>query len=66
MNLWTAGLKHEKIEICGNRWNVRVGGVGRILIIELRITDPKLDVNFLMKYQLIQTFRVFSTFLLFF
>jgi hypothetical protein len=60
VNLWTAGLKHEKIQICGDQRNVRVGGTGRILIIELRITDPKLDVNFLMKYQLIQIFRMFS------
>jgi len=27
-------------------------------MIELRLTDPKLDVNFLMKYQLIQIPRM--------
>lgn len=60
LNLWTVGLKHEKIQICGDRHNVRIGGIGRILMIELNIIDPKLDVNFRMKYQLIQPFRLFS------
>jgi hypothetical protein len=34
-----------------------VGGIGQILMIELRITDPKLDVKFRMKYQLIELLR---------
>ena len=59
LNLWTVGFKHEKIQICGERWNVRIGGIGQILMIELNIADPKLDVNFRMKYQLIQPFRLF-------
>ncbi|CAF1119745.1 unnamed protein product [Rotaria sordida] len=54
INLWTVGLKHEKIELCGDRHHVRIGGIGQMLMIELRIIDPKLDVYFLMKYQLIQ------------
>jgi len=57
VNLWTVGLKHEKIEICGDRRNVRVGGIGKILMIELHINDPKLDVKFRMKYQLIELLR---------
>jgi len=54
ISLWTAGLKHEKLELCGDRRHVRIEGIGRILIIELKISDPKLNVNFLMKYQLIE------------
>lgn len=53
LNLWTPGLENEKIEICGDRRNIRVGGVGRTLMVELRINDPKLDVNFLMHYRLV-------------
>ena len=52
INLWTAGLKHEEMQICGNRQHTRVGGIGQILMIELRVIDPRLDVNFLMRYQL--------------
>jgi hypothetical protein len=62
VNLWTVGLQHEKLEICGNRYNIRVGGIGQMLMIELRLTDPKLDVNFLMKYQLIQIPRMLLLF----
>ena len=58
LNLWTVGLKHEKIQICGDRRNARIGGIGRMLMIELHITDPKLDVNFHMKYQLVEPFRL--------
>jgi hypothetical protein len=58
VNLWTVGLKHEQIEICGDRRNVRVGGIGQILMVELRIIDSRLDVNFMMKYQLIQMKRI--------
>ena len=57
VSLWTVGLKHEKIELCGDRRNLRVGGIGQLLMIELRVIDPRLDVNFLMKYQLLQTAR---------
>lgn len=59
LNLWTIGFKHEKIQICGDRQNVRIGGIGRMLMIELYITDPKLDVNFRMQYQLVEPFRLF-------
>jgi hypothetical protein len=52
-------LEHEKIELCGDRRNVRVGGVGQTLMVELRINDVKLDVSFLMHYQLIQIERQF-------
>ncbi len=57
VSLWTPGLENEKIEICGDRHNVRVGGVGRTLMVELRIDDLKLDVNFLMHYKLVQIER---------
>jgi len=66
VNLWTVGLKHEKIEICGDRRNVRVGGIGQMLMIELRITDPKLDVKFRMKYQLIELLRTLLSLVCFF
>lgn len=59
LNMWTVGLKHQKIPMCGDRRNVRIGGIGRMLMIELDIIDPKLDVNFQMKYQLIEPFRLF-------
>ena len=60
------GLKHEKLEICGYRRNVRVGGIGQMLMIELRIIDPKLDVYFLMKYHMIQILRIsLSSYILF-
>ncbi|CAF2501338.1 unnamed protein product [Rotaria sp. Silwood2] len=61
INLWTIGLKHEKIEICGDRHHVRIGGIGQMLMIELRIIDPKLDVYFLMKYYVIQIPQISST-----
>ncbi|CAF0799229.1 unnamed protein product [Rotaria sp. Silwood1] len=61
INLWTVGLKHEKIEICGDRRHVRIGGIGQMLMIELRIIDPTLDVYFLMKYHLIQIPQISST-----
>jgi len=65
VNLWTPGLENEKIEVCGDRRNVRLGGVGRTLMIELRINDLKLDVNFFMHYRLVQIERE-SIFLLLF
>lgn len=66
INLWTVGLQHEKLELCGDRHNLRVGGIGQMLMIELRLTDTALDVNFLMKYQLIQISRtLLSVFFLF-
>lgn len=52
LNLWTAGRKHEQIQICYDRKNFLVVGLGQVVIIELRINDPKLSVNFLMKYRL--------------
>jgi hypothetical protein len=58
VSLWTVGFKYEKIEICGDRRNLRIGGIGQILMIEVRITDPRLDVNFRMKYRLIPISRV--------
>ena len=66
ISLWTVGLKHEKIELCGNRYKVRVGGIGQMLMIELRIIDPKLDVKFYMKYQLIEVLRMLFSFSVFF
>ncbi|CAF1421392.1 unnamed protein product [Adineta steineri] len=54
ISLWTVGLQHEKIEICGDQRNIHIGGIGQILMIELRIIDSTLDVNFRMKYQLIE------------
>ena len=54
VSLWTPGLEQEKIHICGDRRHVRIGGVGQTLMVELRIDDPQLDVDFLMHYQLIQ------------
>jgi hypothetical protein len=57
INLWTPGLENEKIEVCGDRRNVRLGGVGRTLMIELHINDLKLDVNFFMHYRLVQIER---------
>ncbi|CAF1476061.1 unnamed protein product, partial [Adineta steineri] len=46
ISLWTVGLQHEKIEICGDQRNIHIGGIGQILMIELRIIDSTLDVNF--------------------
>ena len=57
VNLWTPGLENEKVEICGDRRHIRVGGTGRTLMIELRINDSKLDVNFLMHYRLVHVER---------
>ncbi len=57
VSLWTPGLENEKIEVCGDRRNVRVGGVGRTLMVELRINDLKLDANFLMHYRLVHIER---------
>jgi hypothetical protein len=53
LNLWTIGLQHQKLQVCGHRYHVHVGGIGQVLMIELRISDPWLDVNFLMKYRLV-------------
>ncbi len=65
VNLWTPGLENEKIEVCGDRRNIRVGGVGRTLMIELHINDPKLDANFFMHYNLVQIERELFFLLLF-
>ena len=54
VSLWTPGIEKEKIDICGDRRNMRIGGVGQTLMVELRIVDPQLDVDFVMHYQLIQ------------
>jgi hypothetical protein len=63
VSLWTPGLEREKMEICGDRRHIRIGGVGQTLMIELRINDLKLDANFLMHYQLIQIEREFFIYL---
>ena len=57
VNLWTAGLKQDKAEICGNRHHLRIAGIGRILMIELLVSDPKLEANFVLRYQLVQITR---------
>ncbi|CAF0911139.1 unnamed protein product [Didymodactylos carnosus] len=57
IELWTPGLEYEKVKICGERKNVRIGGVGQTLLIELKISDPQLDVNFLMHYKLVEIER---------
>ncbi|CAF3846925.1 unnamed protein product [Rotaria magnacalcarata] len=61
IGLWTVGLKHEKLEICGDRHSVRVGGIGQMLMIELRIVDPKLEASFRMNYQLFDVPQISST-----
>ena len=60
MNLWTPGLENEKIQICGERKNIRVGGVGQTLMIELKLNDQQLNVDFLMHYRLIPLERLFN------
>lgn len=54
ITLWTPGLEHEKIEICGDRKYMRIGGVGQTLMIDLKLQDVQLNVQFLMRYQLVQ------------
>ncbi|CAF0846997.1 unnamed protein product [Rotaria sordida] len=61
VNLWTPGLRHEKVELCGDRRKVRVAGVGQTLMIEFRLNDYYLDANFFMHYQLIQIEQALST-----
>ncbi|CAM4759476.1 unnamed protein product [Rotaria magnacalcarata] len=61
VNLWTPGLENEKVEICGDRHKMRIAGVGRTLMVELRLTDPSLEVKFLMSYRLIQVEQPMST-----
>jgi hypothetical protein len=39
VRLWTPGLNEEKVEICGDRQRIRIGGVGRTLMIELHLAD---------------------------
>lgn len=53
INLWTPGLENEKVQLCGERRNVRIGGVGQTLMVELRVNDRTVDVGFAMQYQLI-------------
>jgi len=65
VSLWAPGLEHEKVEICGDRRNIRIGGVGRTLIVELRLNDIQLEVDFIMHYQLIQIERLLLVFCLF-
>lgn len=60
LNLWTPGLENEKIEVCGDRHKIRVAGVGRTLMVELRLNDRNLDANFLMNYELIRIERKFQ------
>ncbi|CAF3545157.1 unnamed protein product [Adineta steineri] len=36
VNLWTPGLENEKVELCGDRRHVRIGGVGQTLMVELQ------------------------------
>ena len=59
VTLWTIGLKHEAMELCGDRHQVRLGGIGRMLMVQLNTIDPKLDVDFLMKYYLLPIQRSF-------
>jgi hypothetical protein len=54
VSLWTPGLEKEKIDVCGDRRQMRIGGVGQTLMVELRIVDRQLDFDFVMHYQLIQ------------
>ncbi|CAF0807195.1 unnamed protein product [Adineta ricciae] len=61
VNLWTIGLQHEKLEICGDRQNLRIGGIGRMLMIALHILDPSLEVDFQMKYYLKHTAPLLTT-----
>ncbi|UJR31118.1 hypothetical protein I4U23_018626 [Adineta vaga] len=61
INLWTPGLEHEKVQLCGDRRHIRVGGVGQTLMVQLQINDRKLDVSFHMHYQLIQIEQALST-----
>lgn len=64
VNLWTPGLENEKIQICGDRKNIRIGGVGQTLMVELKIIDQQLDVDFRMQYRLIPLERLFNIFII--
>ena len=58
VNIWTPGFENETVEICGDRHQMRVAGVGRTLMIELRINDIELDFHFQLNYRLIQLERL--------
>lgn len=60
VSLWTVGLQHEKLEICGDQRSLHVDGIGRLLMIDLRLWDLSLDVHFLMKYYLVSTTGAFA------